>query len=257
VPVLVNVHHGYAFGRVGRLEKFVLEQADAVICNSSFTRRWVLNSTRPKYCKIVPMGVDTDRFVPPAEREQKEKKIVFSMGRMIPLKGLKYLILALAQLQERKKDLHLLLAGDGPDRRELEDLVKEQGLKASITFLGRIPNEKAVEYLHQADCFVLPSIIDEQGNTEGLGVVLLEAMACKVPCIGSKVGGIPDVIRDGENGFLVEERDVQALADKIGLLTQDNGLCRKMGKQAREFVVDNFDWKGQAGNLLQVYNNLI
>ncbi len=228
-----------------------------MICNSNFTKGWVLDSTRPKYCEVVPMGVDTDKFAPPAEKPKKNKKLVLSMGRMIPLKGFKYLILAFFNLLEKQKNVQLILVGDGPDRRELEGLVKEQGLKRQVTFLGRIPNERAVEYLHQADCFVLPSIIDEQGNTEGLGVVLLEAMACGVPCIGSKVGGIPDVIRDGENGFLVEERDVQALADRIGLLTRDQELCRKMGAQAREFVVVNFDWKVQSRNLLQVYNSLI
>ena len=108
--------------------------------------------------------------------------------------------------------------------------------------MEQIPNHEMPGLYNRASVFVQPSIVDKEGNTEGLGVVLMEAMACAVPCVASDVGGIPDIVKDGYNGFLVPARDSAALAGGILTLLSDQALNRTMGENARRFIEENYAW---------------
>jgi glycosyltransferase involved in cell wall biosynthesis len=135
--------------------------------------------------------------------------------------------------------------------------VQERGIGKRVKFLDYIPDDCIPAYYAAADVFVLPSVVDEGGDTEGLGVVLLEALACKTPCVASNVGGIPDVITDGLNGFLVGPGDSQALVDRISKLIADSGLRRRMGGQGRLFVERHFSWHAKARQILEVYEEVL
>ena len=136
-------------------------------------------------------------------------------------------------------------------------MIDAYGLNDFVSFLAYIPNDHIASYYTAADIFVLPSIVDRKGDTEGLGVVLLEANACKTPVIGSGVGGIPDVIRDGENGYLVEQKKSQDLAEKIMKLAGDEKLRKQMGDTGRLIIEEYFNWNHQVKRIMQIYDSLL
>lgn len=263
-PIVLTMHHGTT-RPLNRIEKLILEHVDYVFCNSAFTLSHVLKTAQPKVTKVIPPGVDTQIFQPKSERSKNisllphipiERPIILTIGRLIEWKGHKYLIEALRMLDEDPMP-HLLIGGEGALSKELEHQVEQTGLSGRVTFLGHIPNHLTPLYYSFADIYVQPSIVDSDGNTEGLGVTLLEAMACETPCVGSKTGGIPDIIIDGQNGFLIEPADPVQLVDKISILLRDKDLRIKMGKQGRRFVEDNYSWDAKAKNLLKIYHSLI
>ena len=263
-PIVLTMHHG-STGPLTKIEKFLLEQVDSLLCNSRFTLAHVLKTARPKKTKVIPPGVDIHIFQPKPENGKKDLLLrnlpkdcllVLTIGRLIELKGHRYLLEAFRHLPE-DMHAHLLVGGDGPLRKTLENQVWQSGLSNRVTLIGQVPNDLIPLYCSLADIYVQPSIIDQEGNTEGLGVTLLEAMACETPCIGARTGGIPDIIQDGRNGYLVEPGSSPQLAEKISLLLKDGDLRVRMGTEGRRFVEENYSWDAKAKELVEIYAGLI
>ena len=254
IPVVVNVHHGNTFSRISVLDKYIFERADCVVCNSTFTQNILLKSCTPKKCVIIPPGVDTTLFCP--NGEPRKTNSLFAMGRLIEWKGFHFLFHALKDLKNEFPDIHLYLAGDGPERQTLLNLAIGLGVDSCITFLGNIPNWKTVDYFRSADVFVLPSIVDAGGNTEGLGVVLLEAMSCGTPCVASSVGGITDIVKNGYNGFLTKPGSPQDIKEKIFFLLKNKEHRQIMGRNARSFIESNYAYKQKSSDQFSIYLEL-
>lgn len=248
-PVVVMIHHGQnKFGKFRLLEKIPIEFADHVVFNSNFTQKKVLNCFKPRSFSIIPPGVDTDLFKPSVNPDDdffvknyglaKNTKLVFAMGRHINWKGYTYLIKAFNKL--KKQNVILIIAGSGPETENLKNQVVSSGLTASVLFIGNIPNHLTSSFYNRASVFIQPSIIDSKGNTEGLGVVLLEALACGTPVIGGNSGGIPDIIEDNVNGFLVDSKNTENFAEKILLIVNEKKF---LSYKLREFIIHNYSWK--------------
>jgi glycosyltransferase involved in cell wall biosynthesis len=215
----------------------------------------------------IPPGVDLERFKPerniPDFRKTvglREKSVIlFSLGNFIERKGFTYLIDAMSILVSTKglTDVQLMMGGKGVLRDALIEKVKELGLEEYVVFLDFIRDEDMPTYHTEADIFILPSVIDERGDTEGLGVVMIEANACGTPCVASRVGGIVDVIEHGVNGYLVEEKNPEDLAEKIEMLVKDPEKRKEMGQKGREVAAEKFDWNTSARNIKDVYSELI
>lgn len=263
-PIVLTMHHG-STRMLTSIERLMLKHVDCVLCNSSFTLTQVLADTALKAVRVVPPGVDLERFRTADSDEVKQYRqqaapqgcpIIFTMGRLIGLKGHAHLIDAL-RLLPGDQDFRLLIAGDGPLRKELEARAERHGLRGRVTFLGPIPHHLTPVYYSMADVYVQPSVIDTRGNTEGLGMTLLEALACGTPCIGSRVGGIPDTIIDGKTGFLVEPARPDQLAEKILMLLRDKDLRTDMGRDGRRFVEEHFSWEAKAKEHAEIYAGLV
>ena len=127
-------------------------------------------------------------------------------------------------------------------------------IQNQVIFLGRVPNELLPNFFAITDIFVLPSITIGSGDTEGLGVVLLEAMANGISVIGSNTGGIVDIIDDGANGFLVEEKNISDLADKIFLLLKESEIRKSISKNASRFVSEKFSWESISSRVQNIYS---
>jgi len=263
-PIVLNIHQG-TLRDFTKIERVLLENVDYVVFNSSYTLSHVMKYARPRAFGIVPPGVDTDKFQSWSLLQTvsdiltagiKGKQVLFTLGRLVEWKGHRHLIGAVRRVND-KMNVHLLIGGEGTLRQDLGKLVAEQGLENHVTFLDHIPGHLMNTYYSMADLYIQPSIIDKDGTTEGLGVTILEAMACETPCIGSRVGGIPDIIRDGENGFLVNPADPEQLAEKICCLLKDKDLRERMGRDGRKFVEENYSWNAKAGELMEIYGSLI
>jgi glycosyltransferase involved in cell wall biosynthesis len=172
-------------------------------------------------------------------------------GRLAPVKGQHILLDAVAGLVEReRKNIELHIAGDGPDRKGLEEHASKLGIQDKVVFEGFVNQDQLRELYQKSDVFVLPSF------AEGLPVVLMEAMALGVPCVSTWVNGVPELIRDGIDGYTVAPGDSAALADAIERLMSDEGRRESLaraGRQRAEEVVDLSKNVGQLAALFEKY----
>ncbi len=196
---------------------------------------------------VLRATVDLDRFRPGAGREEARRRlhipedapVVLCFGRMVARKGLRRLVAALPSIAETVPDVVLVLAGTGPEERALRRAAAR--LRQRVVFTGRVPEEDAPGVYAAADVFALPVADRWFGlDTEGLGVVLLEASACEVPCVTGRSGGTPEAVVDGVTGFVVDARQEARLTAAIVRLLEDRSLARRMGSAGRRHVRDEF-----------------
>jgi glycosyltransferase involved in cell wall biosynthesis len=188
----------------------------------------------PARTRTLYTGVDCARFFP---SRKKVKNHVLFVGRLVEFKGCEYLIRAMKKVQNLHPDMRLRVVGEGPLRKELENLAR--GLDVTAEFLGAVPRPAVIAELADALTLCVPSITDAVGNFEAFGMVILEAQASGIPVISSALGGREGIIH-GKTGFVFNERDVVAIENSILELAGDRRLPEEMGIAAREYVCDRF-----------------
>lgn len=241
-------------------ERWVAKEARRVILLSKglISRADKLRIERSKIV-VIPSGVDVTHFN--LERPEVKNKafqikdkfnigneiIIGYAGRLVPAKGLPYLFFAMEKIQERHPNIALLIVGDGVQRNELEAMARD--LKIRTIFAGW--QRDIVPYYFLMDIFVLPSFF------EGLPNVMLEAMAMEKPVVATDVGGTSDLVRDGENGFLVPHGDVESLASAIKKLVLDTDLRSTMGRIGRNMMKRDFSWETILTKIEGVYKEAL
>jgi glycosyltransferase involved in cell wall biosynthesis len=226
----------------------------SVLINKSDAVTAISTHTANELRGIVRMPIDIVPFsAAMAEQHGKtiEKDEIIFVGRLVERKGVKYLIEAFSRAAKHIRH-RLVIIGAGPERGQLEALVSNLGIKDRVMFTGTITNGELKRYYRSCSFLVLPAAYDKKGDTEGLGVVLLEAMSYGKPVIASEVGGITDIV-DGRNGILVEPADPDALAQAIEKLARHRQLRKTMGREARKTVDEKFNWDTIVRKLIAVY----
>ena len=200
----------------------------------------------PKF-EVVRLGVDPGEFAPVAPRRSPTPFRVMSVGQLQPAKGYHLLLDVLAALAGAGRDVRLTLVGDGPSRRSLEARTARLGLGERVTFTGALNQGRVRALLAECDAFVLPSF------AEGIPVVLMEAMAVGLPCVATRITGIPELITDGESGLLVTAADDEGLAAALARLMDDDALRARLGRVAREQVAASYDLRHNVARLVEVF----
>ena len=162
------------------------------------------------------------------------------VGRFVRKKGIPVLLRALAQLGSEAANVRLTLVGDGPERSTLEALARDLGVDGRLSWAGVVPPKEVRHLLHEADCLVVPSVVDKDGDRDGVPNVVLEAMAVGTPVVASDVGGIPEAVRP-ETGWLCEPNEPGNLAQAIGEALQNRELAEDKRRRARRLLEDQFD----------------
>jgi glycosyltransferase involved in cell wall biosynthesis len=198
---------------------------------------------------VIPNGVDLSRL-PPKPPLLSSTRQVICIARLSWEKGLAYLLRAWPAVSQVFPEARLVLVGAGPERAALEQLVVELGIKSTVEFRGALPHAAALAEMARSEVFVCPSL------AEGLGIVFIEAQACGVPVIGTRVGGIPEVIEHEETGLLVPPRDVEALGQALIRLLSDRDLAHRLAAEA-ERRVPRFDWTNIVEQFRVVYRGLL
>jgi glycosyltransferase involved in cell wall biosynthesis len=245
-PRLIMHFHGAClllaakFKPIAPILRFCLRHAHGTVSNSSFTAGLV-TKLMPVTQSVIGFGSPlSGEPLPPA---QNKVKVILSVGRVVERKGIIYLLHALPKILA-KIEAKVVIVGKGDPKVEadLRSAVKELGLQAHVDFAGKVPEKELIAAYQNCDVFCLPAIVDSQGETEGLGVVLLEALNYARPVVASKVGGIPDIIKDGQTGLLCPERNSDALADTLLTLLTNPDLGEKLGRQGHAFLRQEFSW---------------
>jgi glycosyltransferase involved in cell wall biosynthesis len=200
---------------------------------------------------VIPNGVDLGRFRSSSRgRSRHGGKIrCLAVARLVERKGLSDLIEALACLERDRFELEIL--GSGPDERKLKDLAARLGVSREVIFAGSVSRSEIPGRYRDADIFTLAS------REEAFGNVFAEAMACGLPVVGSTVGGIPELIEHGKNGYLVPPREPRALAAAIRLLADNPELRSEIGRRNRAQAEANLSWARVTTRYLSTYNGVL
>lgn len=241
----------YALGR-----RRLARQGQLFLCASTFVRDKMLALGFPPERTLVHyLGVDLTTITP--RRPDEEEGIILHVARLEPVKGSATLVRAFALMAASHPASRMVIVGNGKLRGALEQEARSTGVRDRIDFVGARPHSEVLGWMRRASVLVIPSIRTRSGREEGLGMVMLEAAAHGVPVIGSRVGGIPEGIDDGQTGFLVPERDPAALAERLHSLLGDVALRRRLGMAARAKMEAEFDLAQQIATLETLYDGLL
>lgn len=233
---------------------------DVLTYLGEFTRSRIASALSPeaaaRMVRLTP-GVDVALFRPGcggdavrAELGLGDRPVVVSVSRFVERKGQDTLVRALPLVQRRVHDAALLLVGDGPMRGKLERLADSLGVASSVVFAGEKAWADLPAYYDAGDVFAMPTRTRKLGlEVEGLGIVYLEAAACGLPVVAGRSGGAPDAVRDGETGYVVDGRSVNAVADRIAELLLDRELAARMGAAGRSWIEHEWQWVTQVSQL--------
>ncbi|MDL2124887.1 MAG: glycosyltransferase [Deltaproteobacteria bacterium] len=240
-PLLCTSHGSDLFGLqdklMNRIKRIVILKSDALTVVSRSMRKEVTRlGANHESVHVIPMGTDLkNRFVPPETRQNKGSLLF--VGRLVEKKGLRYLIDALPLILKKHPQTSLRIAGDGPEKGTLQSQSKRLGISDHVRFLGAVKNESLPALYQESNVVVFPSV-----DREGFGLVLVEALGCECATVVTDLPAMKDIIIDGKTGFVVPQKNVQKLAEKIVSLLDDPEMSRSVGKEGRRFVVERYDW---------------
>lgn len=242
IPFSFTVHAHDLFAEDDFLEE-KLKEAKFIIAISDYNRNYLLGrfaDIPAEKIKVIHCGVDVEKFKPVDSRGGGVIKIL-SGGRLIEKKGFGYLIKACKLLIERGVKFRCEIFGQGPLKDSLANEVRELGLEGAVHFTGAVTREELGQLLVESDIFVLPSIITDDGDRDGIPVVLMEAMSCGKAVISTDISGIPELISSGRDGILVAQKSEIELVKAILNLIEDKELRQRLEAKAREKVIEKFN----------------
>jgi glycosyltransferase involved in cell wall biosynthesis len=187
--------------------------------------------------------------------QRRAHRLIY-VGRLVKKKGVDHLLQAMARLSARISDIELWIIGDGPLRSALENQARAQRLDASVHFVGAVENPELPTLYSAARIAVMPSVVDDLGDQEGLGLVSIEAMGCGCVVVASALPAIMDVISDRDNGVLARPGDPDDLAARIETLLSDQRLCDRLARNGRASVLERYDWKAASRSYFDLLQSI-
>lgn len=239
------------------LVRFTLRHLDRLIPVSTNLQRLALSLGIPKHKVSVihgPVGINLaalSQSTPALPEKRACSQCLLYVGALAPPRRLDTIVRAMGRIREAFPDCHLVIVGDGSLRPPAEALVDELSMHTHVHFLGTLSHDRVFGLLQNADIFIHCS------NQEGLGIAIMEAMGAALPVVASRVGGVPDLVREGKTGFMISADDVEGYAEKILLLLNDDDLRKRLGAKGRRFAESRLDKKKILSQLEAVYNELL
>lgn len=228
----------------------LFEKGDIFLPISEYWKKELVDMGCPPEKTVVHrMGIEPDKFeYRPHDIRMDGPVRLLTVGRLVQKKGHCYAIEAVADLVAAGRDIEYTIAGDGPLRLDLEQLADKHSLRDRVKFLGAVDQEQVRRLYRESDVFILPSITADDGDMEGVPVVLMEAMACGLPVVSTRHSGIDELVADNECGFLVDQGDTAGLVGRLSEIVDRPEVCTNIAKCARQRIEAEFD----VGNLNQL-----
>lgn len=237
----------------------LFETGDFLLTNCEYFKRRLLKlGCNEKKLVVHGSGIDCSRFLFTPRRPQSDEPIrIATTGRLVEKKGIEYSIRAIAELVDVTQNIEYNVIGDGPLREELQQLIQKLNLGDKVKLLGWKQQQELIEILNNSHIFIAACVTGKDGNQDAPVNTLKEAMAMGMPVIGTLHGGIPELIEDGISGFLVPERDVDAIAEKLGYLIKHPEIWPEMGRAGRAYVEEHYDTNKLNDELVEIYRQLL
>lgn len=261
---IATVFHGYdltsyprQFG--GQVYKLLFKHCDICLPISLYWKNKLIEmGCDERKIKVHRMGVDSKQFNNMNTHKRKNGSIrILSIARLVEKKGIEYGIKAISLICDRYPDIRYTIAGDGPLRAELQELIDRLNLSKNVQLLGWANQSEVTKLMLNSDILITPSITANNGDKEGIPVVLMEAQAMGLPVISTYHSGIPELIMDGHNGYLVEERNASALAEKILALIECESKIKDFKINGKKFVEKNYNINNLNSELEQIFSQMI
>jgi colanic acid/amylovoran biosynthesis glycosyltransferase len=260
IPLSICAHASGLFQRNQNAIRRQLEEASKIITISHYHQDYIT-----KLCpnlnladiEVVHCGIETNLYQQTPNKIRSKPVRIISVGRLVEKKGHEYLVDACRILVDRGLELRCMIAGNGPDKKVLQNLIDQHELQDQVTLLGALNQSQVVELCQTGDIFTLACVTAKDGNQDGIPVSLMEAMSCELPVVTTAIAGIPDLVKDRETGFLVRERDSYHLADALELLIKDEVLCKQLGKNGRQKVVEDFEIQKNVIRLSDIFQRVV
>ncbi|HXO39040.1 MAG TPA: glycosyltransferase family 4 protein, partial [Candidatus Acidoferrum sp.] len=256
-PIVATCHNWVggtaALGIYNHLDRMALKRFNALAAVSdSVAQRLMDSGVSARKIKTIANGIDVEPFEcaqPLPALAFDGHKVVGMVARLDLQKGFEYLLRAVRELSSAFSSLKLVIVGEGPDRKAIEDMIRQYSLQSNVILAGQQSDMRGV--YAAMDVFALPSL------NEGLPMTILEAMAASKPVIATRVGAIPGVIKHGESGLLVDPRDADGLRSALARLLTDSDLCRRMGAAGHDWVSRNYTSEIMALKYRQLYEEVL
>ena len=267
IPVITTVHGGDVFALrgtlLGKIKRFALRRSDAWTSNTRASSDAVGDGASVPRPQIIPMGVDIERFASGNRNRLREglgpdENVVLFVGRLVEKKGVDDLIQAFSLLPtSMQAKTRLWIVGSGEQETALRAQGAHLSISEKITLWGKISNNELPDFYAAADLFVGPSVMATSGDTEGQGVVFLEAFAARLCVLATRIGGISEVVQDGRTGVLIDPRNPNQLADSIESLLSNQNLRSRLTTNADKRVRKHYRWTNIAMEFESLYNRIL
>jgi glycosyltransferase involved in cell wall biosynthesis len=237
---------------------YKMRQAHTVITCTEYNQQYLASLLRPRdhvTIQRIYHGLDLRIFPANPSKTRAARPLILTVARLVEKKGLPYLLQACRLLKDRGYDFTCRVVGEGPLRPQLEKQIHDLDLNNCVELFGAVPHEHVIEMYRQATLMVLPSIVAENGDRDGIPNVLAEAMYMHVPVVSTPVSGIPELLTSGENGLLVAERDSAALAEAMARLLDNEGLRTRLAQAGHLTVIERFNMAVNAQKLATLFLN--
>lgn len=263
LPLLVTFH-GYDVGQHAKIHgaeiySELFAHGHAFMCVSEYLLKRVVELGASPEAAILQYITSSIEDVPFSERRREDDEPIrlLSVARLIEKKGLRYSIEAVGRLASEGHNVEYSIAGDGPLYSTLDSMIRQAGLQERVTLHGLLPRPEILRLLQRSHIFVLTSVTAPSGDTEGMPVVLREAHASGLPVITTDHAGNPEAIEDGVSGFVIPERDVDSLVERLQYLIAHSERWPEMGRAGRTLVEERFDVRRLNERLVCVYENVL
>jgi glycosyltransferase involved in cell wall biosynthesis len=231
------------------LTRTIWRRAAAVVALSSSLRDTALRTAPSQSISIIPNGINPALFAPDKDKRYGAASLkLVSVARLIERKGIQHVFEALSTLND--KNITLTIVGSGNYESDLKQMCDQYSLNERVQFCGALLREELPALYNKSDVFILPSL------AESFGIVFAEAMACGLPIIGTKEGGIPDLVKP-ENGILVKPGDVDGIKNAILAMQADTEMRKRMSAANRKMIVEHYQWSSVASSYLEVYRKAL
>lgn len=260
-PVVCTSHGGDLLGLNGRLispiKRWVIRCSSMLtVVSKTMADHALLQGANPEKLQTISMGVDTRTLFTPGQAIFRVDNEILFVGRLVEKKGISYLLDAMPEILRQYPDVRLRLVGSGP----LEEVLRQQsdrlGIAHAVIFQGAVRNAEIPDMYRRATIFVAPSVITTQGDQEGLGLVLVEALACGCPVITTDLPAIRDVVIDGVTGLICHSKDSAEIARKAIVLLNDPAFRQTLARAGRQYVLEHFDWDIVADRYMRLIDDL-
>jgi glycosyltransferase involved in cell wall biosynthesis len=239
-----------------RFFRALLRRGDGHIAISSFASELIAKVINIKNIETIPVCHVFPKETPIVKPPDKKPIELLFVGRLVSRKGVRYLIDAMPIILE-KFEVTLNIVGGGLLIDDLREQVESLGLNDVVNITGRVSYSELESYYERSHVFILPAIYDEKGDTEGLGIVLLEALSHGLPLVASGVGGIVDIVKDNVTGLLTEEKNSKSIAEAVIEILSDKELYLRLASDGYKFVADRFSRESVVKQVASVYEAVL
>ncbi|MBS0200374.1 MAG: glycosyltransferase [Proteobacteria bacterium] len=258
VPCLVTSHGGDLFGLRGRMLQSIKRRVAAsstamTVVSSAMADEATRIGLHPPRLEVLPMGVDLRERFTPDPAVERASGVLLAVGRLVPKKGLNFLLDAMPAIVSAKPGVRLDIVGFGPQEEALRAQVERLGVTGHVRFLGAMPQDRLPDLYHRASLLVAPYVRDDMGDQEGLPVVLMEAIGCGCPVMVGDVAGIDDLLGDMKSLVSVDPRDTQRFADAVIAAIDDSVSSARCAEAIRATAEARIDW----GHIASSYGDLL